>query len=102
MTDRDRLADALALATPEMLREDARVAANRALFEPHLPEAARELRLAGLALAIADAANTSDARIEQAGRADYLILDIPMPDTHTMGYGACELPAALAALLRAK
>ena len=57
-------------------------------------------RLAAIALAVARIADTSDARIEQAGRADYLILDIPMPETHTMSYGGCDLIPALAALLR--
>src|SRR3990172_9106995 len=80
--------DALQGATAWELAEDARLVS---LFRKHgTPIPADTLdRLAALALAVSQAANTSDSRIEQAGRADYLILDIPMPETHTMGYGAC-------------
>jgi hypothetical protein len=117
---RTRCADALAGATVEQLREDAFragiIASNlrvqveyirkwtddtpQVVIPVMLENAAMHDRLAALALAIAHASTTSDARIEQAGRAEYLILDIPMPDTHTMGYGACDLIPALAALLR--
>jgi hypothetical protein len=98
VTDRTVLADALESASVEMLREDAAYA--RVLSDNETDIGLTMQRLAALALAVSQAAHTSDARIEQAGRADYLILDIPLPDTHTMGYGACELIPALAATLR--
>ena len=99
MTDRTVLADALAGATVEQLREDAAYA--RVLSDNETDIGLTMQRLAALALAVASASNTADARIEQSlGDNDFLILDIPMPKPHTMGYGACELIPALAATLR--
>lgn len=97
--DRARCADALATATPEQLREDAAWFAEIACgWKSSVADG--HYRLAALALAIAHAANRSDARIEQTGVCDYLILDILMPKGHGFSYGACDLPAALAALVR--
>jgi hypothetical protein len=97
MTD-PRIVSALREATGADLKAWAKVALAEANEFPR-DLGPSMLGLAALALAVARVMHTSDARIEQAGRADYLILDIPMPETHTMEYGACEIPAALAALL---
>ena len=40
------------------------------------------------------------SRVEQADGRDFLVLDIGLPDAHGLGYGGCDLHAALAALIR--
>jgi len=90
--DRARLADALATATPAQLREDADYILG-------LVDDFAAARLAALALAVSRAMDF-DSRVEQADGRDFLVLDIGLPDAHGLGYGGCDLPAALAALIR--
>lgn len=108
--DRNALADALAGATVEQLREDAEWLAGEARFEERhgdLGRVPRWERLAALALAVATMQERGEEAIEQNpdrphilswmvgadGGVDWVAGDVG-------DFGANTLPAALAALVR--